>query len=260
MCLILFAYHCHPEFPLIVAANRDEFYSRPTRAPHFWEDCPDIFAGRDLQAGGTWMGVSRGGRFAAVTNYREGQATPTNKTSRGELCSRFLDADIDPQEYLAELAQRPDAYAGYNLLAGDFSDPQSPRLGYFSNRPHTPATRLPAGIYGLSNGVLDEPWPKVSSGKQQLQQRLQQDPEQIQQILLDGTTADFSQLPDTGIEKSLEEKLSSRFIKMEDYGTRNSTVIRIHRSGEVQWLEQQFGPNGTPAEQRAYRFQLQIKP
>ena len=244
MCLILFAYQHHPDFPLIVAANRDEFYERPTRSPHYWEDHPEIFAGRDLQAGGTWMGVSKHGRFAAVTNYREPREVPVNAISRGALCTHFLNGDMSINEYLKKLDEQRQAYAGFNLLTGDFSDPDNPRLGYFSNRQTLRESQLEPGIYGLSNGLLNEPWPKVLNGTKALKQKLHDSAAAIQTILLDDKTAPPQQLPDTGIEKTLELQLSSRFINIKDYGTRSTTVLRINSQGTIEWRDQSFGQHG----------------
>lgn len=256
MCLILFAYQVHPDYPLIVAANRDEFYSRPTAQPAFWEDQPTLFAGRDLQAGGTWMGLNRNGRFAAITNYREGTPDPAGRPSRGELCTRYLSADDSVSQHLQFLQQHGAQYAGFNLLLADFSQPASPQLGYYSNRSADGGRLLSPGIYGLSNGLLNDPWPKVSSGKQALQQTLQQDLTDIQQILLNDSTAPPAQLPDTGIDKTLEEQLSSRFIAIGDYGTRSSTVLRIDRSGKVEWLEQNFDQHGATGPARDYTINI----
>ncbi len=243
MCLILFAYQQHPEYPLIIAANRDEYYHRATRGPHFWSDRPQIFAGRDLQAGGTWMGVTPQGRFAAVTNYREGEAAVPGKVSRGELCRQFLEGDTSAAAFFAELAERKDQYAGFNLLTGDFGDPEAPHMGYFSNRAEA-IDELPAGIHGLSNGPLNTAWPKVRDGKQALEQALREPPEALQQILLDDTPAATEELPDTGIDPTLEAQLSSRFIHTDGYGTRSSTVMRIHVNGTIEWREQQFDATG----------------
>ena len=255
MCLILFAYRPHTDFPLIIAANRDEFYSRPTRAPHFWDDHPQIFAGRDLQAGGTWMGLSLNGRFAAVTNVREGIPDNHYTTSRGELCGRFLGSDIPLDRYLDELADCADHYAGFNLLLGEFGDRRHPRLTYFSNRGAANG-ELTAGIHGLSNGQLNEPWPKVSGGKAALCERLAQPVESIQTILTDRQPAPLEQLPNTGIDPLLELQLSSCFIAMENYGTRSSTVIRLDAKGEVEWLDQSFSEEGLLTEGASHRFRL----
>ena len=162
MCLILFALRQHPDYPLIVIANRDEYYARPTRSAHWWEDSAGIFAGRDLQAQGTWLGVNRNGRFAAVTNVREPESMAPGKLSRGNLPREFLAGDEPPESFLTRIKPDADAYAGFNLLIGD-----SNGLYFYSNR-QTEVTPVPAGIYGISNGLFDEAWPKLTSGKQVL--------------------------------------------------------------------------------------------
>lgn len=254
MCLILFAYQVHPDFPLVLAANRDEFYNRPTRSPHYWEDHPDLFAGRDLQAGGTWMGLTRRGRFAAITNFRQGTPDASDRPSRGELCTQFLTAGVSLTEHLSLLEKVGADYSGFNLLLGDFSQPGQPQMAYFSNRSPEGGRRLNPGLYGLSNGLLDDPWPKVITGKQALAATIESPPEQIQSILLDERRAAAHLLPDTGIDKTLEQQLSSRFIAIENYGTRSSTVLRIHQSGKVDWLDQLFDANGPRGSSELFTF------
>jgi uncharacterized protein with NRDE domain len=162
MCLILFAYQRHPRYRLILAANRDEFYARPTAPLGFWADHPQVLAGRDLEQKGTWLGVTRGGRLAAITNYRDPQAIKPNAPSRGHLVSDFLKGSIPPLDYLQDISASAARYSGFNLLVGDPSG-----LFYFSNHGAV-MCRLAPGLYGLSNGLLDIPWPKVDQGKQAL--------------------------------------------------------------------------------------------
>lgn len=256
MCLILFAFQHHPHYPLIVAANRDEFFERPTQASHFWHDAPAMLAGKDLQAGGTWMGLTTAGRFAAVTNYREPREVDANALSRGHLCKEYLQTTTTLDDYLHSLANTGNRYAGFNVLLGDFSRPEAPQLAYFSNRASTYTRLLPAGIHGISNGLLNDPWPKVDSGKAALAMRTDNAPYQLLDILADSQTAEPALLPDTGVEKTLEEQLSARFIKMENYGTRSSTVFRIDNEGKVDWLEQTYGPNASAGERREFHFSL----
>lgn len=256
MCLILFAYQHHPRYPLVVAANRDEFFERPTRTAHFWEDSPELLAGRDLQAGGTWMGMTRRGRFAAVTNFREPRSIPADAKSRGLLCTDYLQSTIDLEDYLQSLSAQGDQFAGFNLLVGDFSDIARPRLAYFSNRAADGFRYLEPGIHGISNGLIDDPWPKVEGGKRALESQLNGSPAQLLNILLDSTTADPSQLPDTGIDKTLEELYSARFIKMDTYGTRCATVLQIENSGQVEWLEQVYDPGGRAGQRQLIEFPL----
>lgn len=243
MCLILFALDQHPDYPLIVAANRDEFFERPTKAAHYWNEASHIFAGRDLQAGGTWMGISTSGRFAAVTNYRSPMLPPGQAISRGELCSNFLNSALSAEEFLADIHNKNERYAGFNLLVGDKN-----AMYYYAN--HQPSvTKLKAGFHGLSNGALNEQWPKVSSGIVALKKSLQAspEPENVLPILLDSQPAPISEVPNTGIDREAEIALSSRFIKpirTSSYGTRNCTVLRMDINGNFVWLEQGFDQSG----------------
>ncbi len=250
MCLILFAFQHHPQYPLIIAANRDEFYQRPATPAHFWEDAPRVFAGRDLQAGGTWMGITHDGRFAAVTNYRSPQHPPANAISRGTLCQEFLSSEIDPKTFLQKIDRQKERYAGFNLLVGN-----KDALFYYSNR-KPGIQQLAPGIYGLSNGLLDDPWPKVKKGKTALTVQLQQDfmPQDILEILLDDTTAIDEDLPATGIDYEMEKLLSSRFIFSEGYGTRCSTVLIIDQQNHWQWHSQHFAEQGSagPVESESF--------
>ena len=238
MCLILFAFQYHRQFPLVVAANRDEFYARPTLPAHFWQQHPNLFAGRDMQAGGTWMGITTSGRFAAVTNYREPSMDANNNgqpmLSRGELTTDYLTTTVNAEDYLNTVLQNKTRYAGFNLLVGD-----EKQLLYYSNR-MTHWQTLTPGIYGLSNGLLNEPWPKVESGKRELKTVLRGnvDPEPLLNILLDTTAACDKQLPDTGLGIEKERLLSSRFIRSEHYGTRASTVLIVDRQRDVVIWEQ----------------------
>lgn len=250
MCLILFAYRHHPDFSLIVAANRDEFYQRPTQAAHFWPESPSLFAGKDLEAGGTWMGINKQGRFAAVTNYRENQPAPADAISRGNLCSHFLLANDSTADYLDSIDQQKHRYAGFNLLAGTFDE-----LYYYSNR-QGEVKPLTPGIYGLSNSLLNTHWPKVDAGKAALENIITDttNPEKILTLLLDQQRAADAELPNTGVDIELERMLSSRFIQTEKYGTRSSTVLCVDRRGGVTWLEQSFDHAGATSDILLHRF------
>ena len=245
MCLILFALQQHPEYPLIVIANRDEYYLRPTQAPHFWPEAPEIFAGKDLQAGGTWMGITRQGRFAAVTNYRDNLDAPDNAISRGDLCKNFLNSDISAEQFLAQIDQQKHRYAGFNLLVGD-----SQQLFYYSNK-QGEIISVPAGVHGLSNGLLNDPWPKVETGKLALADALKAglSSPALMSVLLDSRSYPDDQLPRTGIELEKERLLSSRFICSEDYGTRNATVL-LSNPQHSQYLVKEFYSEGKAGEQR----------
>jgi uncharacterized protein with NRDE domain len=242
VCLILFAWQAHPRYRLVVAANRDEFHARPTTPAAFWPDRPDLLAGRDLQAGGTWLGLTRTGRFAAITNYREPQA-PESATehSRGHLVSRFLDTTQSPLSHARELQKGAMAYHGFNLLLADRND-----LVYVSNRNRGPAS-VSAGVHGLSNHLLDTAWPKVDRGRARLETLLaagQLDPESLLEMLTDHTLLP-GDMPH-GIDNSLAPELLAKhyFIVSEIYGTRSSTVLLVSRDGEVEFVERSFDSQG----------------
>lgn len=229
MCVIFFAFDVQVDHPLVLLANRDEFYDRPTAAAQYWPDHPDIFAGRDLVAGGTWLGITKDGRVAAVTNYRKpGGRTGTH--SRGELVADFLKGDTTAEEYMARVGQRSDNYSGFNLLVGEINNARH-ELFYFSNRSEG-VRDLKPGVYGLSNHILDTPWPKVAIGKERLRQALAGplDMESLFDLLADESLADDNELPDTGIGYEREKALSAIFIKTPIYGTRCSTVVTFSKS------------------------------
>lgn len=253
MCLVVFAVAARDDLPLVVAANRDEFHARPTAPLGPWEDAPDVLAGRDLQAGGTWFGVTLDGRWAAVTNYRELRDAPPAAPSRGRLVADFLLGDRSPSGYLDGLAPRAGDFAGFNLLVGDPDE-----VRWYSNRGeghpllHRP---LPPGVYGLSNHLLDTPWPKVVNGRRDLERELRSgaDPDAVLQGLLDRTLAAEADLPRTGVPLDLERTLSARFISGDIYGTRSSTVLRIDAAGDAIVLERSFTPPASVTTRR-HRF------
>ncbi|GAA5315863.1 MAG: NRDE family protein [Candidatus Pelagadaptatus aseana] len=257
MCLILFALQQHPDFPLIVAANRDEFFARPTRPASFWPDHPELYAGLDLEAGGTWLGINRSGQFSALTNFREPGSiqTQSQKASRGELPSHFLmDPETRIESYFSQLQASRHHYNGYNLLCGS---PQ--QLGYYSNRGEADP-RLQEGIYGLSNGLINTPWPKVATGKQALADTLKTtspDPDQLALALFEllgcSEQAPDHQLPDTGVGLEWERTLSPRFIRGDVYGTRTSTVVLFSAQGPVRFFERNFNEK---AEVTSQSFEL----
>lgn len=255
MCLVLIALDSHPSFPLIVAANRDEFYDRPTAAAAFWADGPAVLGGRDLTAGGTWLGVDRTGRFAAVTNYRQGQREAAGVRSRGLLVSEFLLSKVSAREHLERVARDAGYYHGFNLIAADAGG-----LYYFSNREGQLRTLTP-GVYGLSNHLLDTAWPKVTSTKTAFGALLTgavSDPtEGLFALLSDRNRPADDQLPSTGIGREWERLLSSAFIVSDDYGTRSSTVLLVGRDGVVVFAERSFGPRGVPTGQARFEFPLE---
>ena len=266
MCLILFAYRVHPDYPLIVAANRDEFFERPSQAAHFWEDENDLLAGRDLQAQGTWMGINRQGRFAAVTNFRQGGVPLDKPSSRGDLTRNFLISSaptgaLASDTYLNQVADNADHYNGFNLLTGTINS-SGYRLGYLSHQGHK-ILDLPPGIYGLSNALLDTPWPKVQQGKSALASlltsRLSADTlaERLLEPLADRQTASDELLPSTGVGIEFERLLSSRFISSPSYGTRTSTALTISRDSQVSFLERSFNAEREVINEADFSFQLQ---
>jgi len=257
MCLILFAFQHHPDYPLIVTANRDETYTRPTAAAHLWPDAGGILGGRDLQAQGTWLAINQSGRFAAVTNVREAGAPGRELLSRGELTTTFLSSGDSAMDCLLDLQQRQQQFAGFNLLAGDFSDGRS-ELYCLSNRRPTIEVLRP-GVHGLSNGYLNEPWPKVSGGISALQQAIAsgQAPAQLLQVLLDDRAAHDCELPATGVDLKVERGLSSRFIRSVNYGTRACTVLTLERTGAVHFYEQEFLAGGASGQLSEHRFTLE---
>jgi uncharacterized protein with NRDE domain len=235
MCLILIAYRCHPHYPLLVAANRDEFYDRPTAPLGFWHDIPQILAGRDLKEGGTWLGVTQSGRFAAITNFRDPSRVIADAPSRGCLVSDFLRSIEPPSVYLDQLAPRADLYNGFNLLLGD-----AERLCYYSNRGGKFQV-LPPGLYGLSNHLLDTPWPKIKRARQLLLELLDRQsnlaPDDVLDVLTDCTPAPDSDLPDTGVSLEWERWLSPIFIDAPGYGTLCTTVLQVAKGGRARMVE-----------------------
>lgn len=226
MCLILFGYRCHPAFSLVLAANRDEFHARPTDPVDFWDDAPDVLAGRDRIAGGTWLGMTRSGRFAALTNIREPDRQRSDAPSRGALVADYLRGDPAPGDYLHALTTEAEHYNGFNLLVGDrFS------LHYYSNRDDQSPRRLKPGLYGLSNALLDTPWPKVERGRHGLAAILDSPdgprPEALLELLADRSPPPDDELPDTGVGLARERLLAPLFIAGETYGTRSSSVLLI---------------------------------
>jgi uncharacterized protein with NRDE domain len=241
MCTLLLAFQVHPKYPLVLAANRDEFYERPTAAAGHWEDTPHLVAGRDLVHGGTWLGVTTTGRIAALTNFREPHAAGKNGPSRGNLVSGFLKQQVTVKDYLAGLAKEGELYNGFNLLLGD-----AEALYCYSNR-SAEIIRIAPGIHGVSNHLMNTPWPKVVRGKQALAQVLAADEvstEALFAILSDPSRAPDEQLPDTGVGLDMERLLSSIFIKSERYGTRSSTLLLVDKDRQATFVERSFGPGG----------------
>lgn len=254
MCIILVAHHAHREYPLVIAANRDEAYSRPAAPAAFWADHPEIFAGRDLELSGTWLGLNRNGRVAAVTNFREGNKAVRAPRSRGALVSEYLAGTEPAVACLERVKREADRYNGFILLAGDLD-----ALYWYSNRGPDPQ-RITPGVHGLSNHLLNTPWPKIRRSRQ-LVQALLHAPEaelaaSLFALLADRGPAPDDELPDTGIGLARERELSPVFIAGDRYGTRASTVLLVHRSGEVLYAEKSFGAGGKALGEVEERFRI----
>ncbi|MFT6057409.1 MAG: hypothetical protein ACJA2D_000963 [Pseudohongiellaceae bacterium] len=257
MCLILFAHQIHSNYRLVLAANRDEQFARPTQQASFWKDenqSTEILAGRDLQAGGTWLGVSRSGRFAAVTNIRDPSQAEKKLKSRGELTLNFLKHNESAKDYAESLAEQFDQFAGYNLLIGDES------ALYYVNNFENIITPLEPGYYGLSNGVLNSAWPKITNGKIALEQLIESNAELTTDALINIMTskvqASDAQLPDTGIPIELERTLSSMFIENSErqYGTLCSTALITDINGETRFSEQNYNNLSLRTQGHFYEF------
>ena len=249
MCLILFQYRQHADYKLIVAANRDEFYGRPAKEAHFWEDHPDILAGRDLQQMGTWLGVTKSGRFAALTNFRDPSLPETGKVSRGALVLDYLASYSPPEHFLTELD--PEAYTGFNVLLGDLD-----KLYYYSNL-EKGIVEVTPGTHGLSNHLLNTPWPKVVKGKSRLENYLngapEVEPDALFEILRDSEQAADPHLPVSGVGIKFERILSPIFIKTPEYGTRSATVLLVDYDNNVTFAERIY-EKGEFSSQQIFHF------
>lgn len=260
MCLILFAAGVHARYALVVAANRDEAYARPAAPLHFWDDHPQVCAGRDLEQGGTWLGFARTGRFAAITNYRQGTRIDVAPRSRGELTRDFLTGDSSAPEYLGRVSSLASEYHGYSLILGGAEG-----LYFHSNRGSVQGpVPIAPGLHGLSNRSLDEPWPKVRHGICVLGDLLQADESTLTSglfdMLADRTIAPDELLPSTGITVERERDLSPAFIAGDVYGTRASTVLLVNSEGEVVFCERTFGPHGVLTGTTEVHFHVERPP
>jgi len=253
MCLIIFAYKAHSEFPLIIASNRDEFYLRPTEPPHFWKHDPKVLAGLDKKEGGSWLGLSTEGRISFITNFRlpTGVESQTAK-SRGHLVRNFLTSTESPQHYLNGIKKDAHDYGGFNLFVGDLD-----QLLYFSNQSGKIQTINP-GIYGISNHLLDTPWPKVVIGKTMFQNCLRQKQDNLVQnlfqILIHQDQPADHELPHTGVKIEWERLLAPIFVKSSDYGTVSSSVILVDSNGIGQFYHREYHGNPSKFESVIYNF------
>jgi uncharacterized protein with NRDE domain len=265
MCLILFAWNSHPDYSLVVAANRDEFYERDTDGIAYWPEHPHVLAGRDradvLGSPGTWLGFSKTGKFAALTNVRAPSEKNPDARTRGELSLMYLTGKNKPLDFVQENTKRFSLYNGFNLLMADLSDPANAQMHWVSNRmlmgqnirPRKvyPPAPLSPGVYGLSNAMLDTPWPKVNHRVAAFAQVLAMDHGQLKsadqylKVLADTHHASDHELPSTGVSKEWEKALSPAFIKTPSYGTRSSTVLRVRKDGQFEMVERRFDATGT---------------
>lgn len=261
MCLIGIAWQAHPDLPLVVAANRDEFHGRPTAAAGFWRDTPRVLAGRDLEAGGTWMGVTRDGRFAALSNYREGADRHRAPRSRGHLVSGFLMNNAEPEDYATRAVADGDHYGGFNLLVAD-----QDVLYYASNRGLGPLP-VSSGVHALSNALLDTPWPKTARLRLALEAAIVEEDAgdaglegRLLDALADDRPASDTDLPDTGVGPDRERVLSPPFIRGDAYGTRASSVLWVRADGTAALVERRFGPDGRRLGEDRFDLRLTATP
>ena len=252
MCLILVAWRAHPDYPLVVAANRDEFFARPAAEAGWWQDAPSVFAGRDLEAGGTWLGLSRDGRFAGLTNFRDPQRNRDGTPSRGALVADFLRGRESTAEALARLQFEGPRYNAFNLLVSDGDS-----LGIYESASGS-ARLLEPGLHALSNHLLDTPWPKVTAGKSRLARALRALPDDtpLCELLRDDRPAPDAELPRTGVSLAWERMLSSAFIRAPGYGTRCSTVVTRDRHGWTHVTESSWDAVGVETGRVVERFQV----
>ena len=256
MCLIVFANKVLEDYKFIFAANRDEFYNRPSKQAEFWTEHPDLLAGKDLQAGGTWMGITKQGRFAAITNFRDLKNHRNDAPSRGNLTLDFLINDISPEEYYNKLKSTLHDFNGFNLLLGSVDE-----LYYFSNKTEG-LQKLKPGIHGISNAILDAPWPKVEKSKIQLQRLIEYQKIHLWEVLNllnDTSLAKDEELPDTGVGLNLERMLSPIFIKSEKYGTRSSTIVTVDKFNNVRFVEKAYFANTGRFSNRDFNFIINNK-
>jgi uncharacterized protein with NRDE domain len=255
MCLVLVVWRVHPLYPCLIAANRDEFHARPAAPAEWWPDDSHrkILAGRDLSAGGTWLGLTRTGRFAALTNYRDPEQPRKNGPSRGTLVASILESSAATSQVLSRLAQVGADYNGFNII---FSDGE--HLGIYESV-RGAGRELGPGIYGLSNHLLDTPWPKVRHAKNRLEATLLDTSDDIGPMLAllrDDRAAPDEELPRTGVSLEWERLLSSAFVRARDYGTRCSTIIRIDRQRRACFDEWTWNADGTQIGKVSLTFEL----
>lgn len=254
MCLIFFSINEHPDYKLIIAANRDEFYERATAPAQFWTDHPQVLAGRDLEAGGTWLGITKTGKISMLTNYRDPSNINPKAPSRGKLVMDYLIGPLAPAQYLNNIAEQGSTYNGFNLLAG------TPDEMYYYSNYGADVKKLDPGFYGLSNHLLDTPWPKVVNGKLRIKplvyaQKI--DKEKIFTEMYNDEIAADSSLPQTGLSVDRERALSSMFIKTPNYGSRCSTLLMVDNDNRVSFTERTYDLKSFHYTTQSYDFQIQ---
>ncbi len=251
MCILFIARHQHPHYPLIIAANRDEYHARPSRPMHWWEDPPHLFAGRDLTAGGSWLGINTTGRFSAVTNLRSSTTQRPNARSRGELVVNSLTLAWDASHFHNFLQTHQQAYNPFNLVYGD--EKNLLVWGYGDKAPRP----LESGFHSISNSPLETVWPKMSRGVQEMSRYIQTNPtletEALLPMMLDTTPTPDAQLPDSGLDQERERQLSPIFIQGAEYGTRTTTIL-LFRPNAVQVAEYLHGSKSPCLSARQYEF------
>jgi len=253
MCLIAFALDCHPDYSLVLMANRDEFRDRETDRAAFWDDAPHLLAGRDRKAGGTWLGITTSGKIAAITNYRDPRQQVYDPPSRGSLVADYLrDESMTPADLLAHLQRHGNRYDGFNLIYGTVSE-----LHYYTNRGGSSGP-VASGVHGLSNHLLDTRWPKLVEARARLERFLRKNilsPQELIKAMADPTPFADELLPDTGIGPEFERFLSPIFINGERYATRSTSVILVDHDGAVTFCEQIHDISETPPD--CFTFMIQ---
>jgi uncharacterized protein with NRDE domain len=251
VCLIAFAWQSHPRYRLILAANRDERHDRPAEAMHWWNESPGLLAGRDLEAGGTWLGITRNGRFATVTNYRETRTPAVGVASRGGIVTDFACADVTPGAYMNSIEGA--CYAGVNVLVSDGLS-----MGYVSNRGDGPMSLAP-GVYGLSNAALDTPWSKLVRTRDELRELARSEivsRDSLVRLLADRSIAAEPEVEPDGLSRELARAITAPFIVSPEYGTRSTTALTWSHDGEVRILEARFDAAGEPTGESSYEFDV----
>lgn len=242
MCLIVFSYKTHPQYPLILAANRDELYNRPTRKAQFWEEEPEILAGKDLKGGGTWLGVSKERKIAALTNYRDIESIKENAPTRGNIIKDFLTEGSSSERFLQGLQKTGDQYNGFNLIAGSVNN-----LFYYSNQKNS-YSEISPGIHSISNAFLDTPWPKTEAAARSFREKTaaaNPKEEELFELLCNTDQYPDKELPKTGLPAEMERAVSAIFIKMPGYGTRCSTLVFVDNQQRITFVERTFLPGTT---------------